>query len=226
MKKTSTTQHLYLAVLLFISIITISSCEKSEEFTPLEKSFSKKIMTINEINEITIKLNENNYFKNNYTPKNNKNRINKVTSPLIINGKDLRNDILNNIDKSLLTKKELNNINNLSDDELGMFSLFMGVLNTAKKETFSSNYNLYAKQKHPIFDSPIFQCLMSAVGIKGFFDKFIIGSAQLAAFETASAAAFTYADGLALLKAFGTRTLGIVGLGYSLYKFGECMDYF
>lgn len=97
-----------------------------------------------------------------------------------------------------------------------------------KKEVYNSNFDLYAKSsnKQLFYETKIFRCIMAGLGLEGAAVYHIKSLFTLGEFSSASAAAFTAADGLALFKAVGKRTFGAVGLIWVIYEFSDCMDYF
>lgn len=143
-----------------------------------------------------------------------------VLSPLVPSGKILRDNILDEAAKKEfnVTDEEIERLKNMDDAQLAELAYYNNVMVRLQETTGTipndceSNQAYYAKySKQDILD-----CLTFAIGLDtaSYLYGYISETAALISAKTA------IKIGLAVVG----RTLGWVGVAYSMYQFGDCLS--
>lgn len=198
--------HLQLKNFLFIvlAVIFFNSCSKENEAI-IERKFDlyDKVLTFDELSLIA---NEIEQLKTNYSLKSfdfatSEEEIMIDLQPLVLNGKQLHDEIMDFIDSSDdnfgLTPGEISSLQDLHDQQLAELAYDLSIVYS------DSNWDT----------AQVMACIGTALGIDAIH-TIITNSTQLA----------TNQGTTQLLKVLAKRYLGWVGLGVAIYSFGVCMN--
>lgn len=136
-----------------------------------------------------------------------------VLKPFVKDGRQLQNQILLQQNELQLTSTEVSEIENMTEDQLAELSF-----------TFQTIYNS-AVTTQSVRQEDIIDCLMVATGIDDIVDiaKALFGSSYPAMYVQGTRMLITAKNARQLLRAFGVRTVGWVGVAYMVYEFGDCI---
>lgn len=136
-----------------------------------------------------------------------------VLQPYINTGISIQKQLISNKDELSLTIDDVESLNGMTDDQLAEMSF---VLNSMCNEALAQNVS---------FDDVV-DCLAYAAGINDVVDlaKTIRDGLGVRDYYTGTKMLMTAKTTKQLVKAFATRTAGIVGVAWMIYDFGDCIS--
>lgn len=197
---TKTTTYFTLLLMMFFV-----SCTKDENVIEFKLDLKNKVLTLEEIKLISLKIsNLQNFSKvknNKYSYEIIDYEVEELLSPLVENGKLLHEEMIDYLELTgefqNMSTQEQNEILNLDNSQLAKLSFVM-----------SASFD-----ERIAIDQEVKACLGVAVGAVGIYDL-IVNTAALGTVETTVAA----------LRLIGRRYLGWFGVAMMIYDFYECID--
>lgn len=135
----------------------------------------------------------------------------RILTPMVPTGANIRDEIINAANNGSInvSPTEINQLQNLGDAELAELAYFTTVITNPGKPVNIDGSPTYLTR------ADLTTCLGVAIGIGSISDitGILDGTYTVMTAETA----------FAIAKGFFFRTLGWVGVAYSVYKFGNCV---
>lgn len=196
---TKKTQSLIIICTLYFNFSCTDNLNDQPHFEPLLFQ-NEDFLSIDELIKITDDISDSKFdFENERINIDQLERnLKKSLSPLVENGRHLHVKLLNNINRNgeanKLSRIELKEIQDLTDQQLAEFSFAINY----------SNHNLSV-------DPRLKACLSSALGLVGLYDLYrnthLLGSAQSI---------------IKAMRLVGRRALGWIGVGLMIMDFTDC----
>lgn len=208
-------------IILFVSacLLVLYSCDNEERVMNKDSEVDNVMLTYGVdtdlLNSINANLAERLGTDTRTTVTMTEQEAQEILSPLVQQGCEMRNELvqLAEDEKIDLSAMEVKELKDMSDQELAEFSYFMQAVTQEEFADYDEMHTVSLEHKYTRED--VWECAKYAFGIddiKGLY-RYVSGTKALMSAKTA----------LAMVKPFMKRTLGWVGVAYSIYQFGDCL---
>ncbi len=203
-------KNFFAYIFTLLVFFLLSSCQKNEPFIETKNAFrfETKPLSYSVVKNMSASIKEMKAFQttSDESSKFKYFQINKIIKPLIENGKQIHNEIIDNIKSSpewsSLSIEEREKLINFNDTQLAELSL-----------VFLELQNDITLREDDTWTT-VRSCLSGALGLGDLYYLLIENPRALA----------TARGSLSLLKHIGGRYLGYIGLGLAIIDFADCIS--